>query len=480
CGGGIAAINSYLGLNYITPLIGDATQLLFEANAAGTNLGKGGGVCLVNSWATSWVWRCTFRSNTASRGGGVYFEGTTCFTLNSTFTNNRAGDAGGGAASYGATCLFSECDFSGNDCRDSGGGIFDRQGGLYVSSSKFRRNSATNSGGAISCLLSTSVWLYANGAPYYTAANGWPLLLEENSAGENFGGAISVQSCGNFLVQRAAVVSNTANFGDGIYCYQTASRFEQCAIAGHTSDYAFVLSSSTGTLMGCTVAGNNYAMYMSDALVVVSNSILWGNAHLFVTNNNCTIVAAHSDIQGGWVGPGNINADPRLYPNWHLMHDSPCIDAGAANPSPEYDADGDARTVGWDMGCDEFLDSDGDGLPNVVETGTGTNKSEIDMGTNPNNPHSDGDGVPDGEEWMADTDPNNASSFLGFIRIWRAPALTVRWTGGVNAERWVEWRGSLATGDWTSAVHETPPTLRTNEWIPPIGNPIFVRVRAQR
>lgn len=52
------------------------------------------------------------------------------------------------------------------------------------------------------------------------------------------------------------------------------------------------------------------------------------------------------------------------------------------------------------------LDSDGDGLPDWVETNTRVYVSPTDTGTDPNNPDTDGDGVLDGDEIPAGTNPN--------------------------------------------------------------------------
>ena len=59
----------------------------------------------------------------------------------------------------------------------------------------------------------------------------------------------------------------------------------------------------------------------------------------------------------------------------------------------EYD---DIFANGFDDPCAE--DSDGDGLPDCVETNTGIYVSPSDTGTDPRNPDTDGDGLLDGEE----------------------------------------------------------------------------------
>jgi len=65
----------------------------------------------------------------------------------------------------------------------------------------------------------------------------------------------------------------------------------------------------------------------------------------------------------------------------------------------------------FDIGVDEFTDSDGDGLPDIVETNTGTYVNPLDTGSDPNNPHSDSDGLTDGAEVLIHlTDPNDWDS----------------------------------------------------------------------
>ncbi len=56
-------------------------------------------------------------------------------------------------------------------------------------------------------------------------------------------------------------------------------------------------------------------------------------------------------------------------------------------------------------------DTDGDGLPDTVETGTGVFVGPRDTGTDPNVADSDGDGASDAMEVTYGTDPNNAAQF---------------------------------------------------------------------
>ncbi|NBS50314.1 MAG: hypothetical protein EBS97_06900, partial [Verrucomicrobia bacterium] len=79
------------------------------------------------------------------------------------------------------------------------------------------------------------------------------------------------------------------------------------------------------------------------------------------------------------------------------------------------------------------LDTDGDGLSDAVETGTGIYASSSDTGTNPNNTDTDGDGISDGVEVNTlGTNPNVSqvpeslvtlqSTSSGFVATWGAVA----------------------------------------------------------
>ena len=72
----------------------------------------------------------------------------------------------------------------------------------------------------------------------------------------------------------------------------------------------------------------------------MTNSILWGNGleEIYVDESS-TLVVSYSNVQGGWLGTANIDADPLFVDptndNYRLSSGSPGIDAGDNLALPE-------------------------------------------------------------------------------------------------------------------------------------------------
>ena len=98
---------------------------------------------------------------------------------------------------------------------------------------------------------------------------------------------------------------------------------------------------------------------------------------------------------------------------------STCIDTGLSSGFPQRDILGVARPSGTasDIGYHEFLDTDGDGMPDILEPGgdaAPTDDSDGDgipnlleylAGTEMSSTDTDGDGIADGEELLVGFDP---------------------------------------------------------------------------
>ena len=118
-------------------------------------------------------------------------------------------------------------------------------------------------------------------------------------------------------------------------------------------------------LMNVTIANNavgterpgvNHNPQAGELLVLV-NTIIYGNGQgdaIHVPDENL-IQATYSDIQGGWTGTGNIDADPMFVDpatgDYRLSLGSPAIDTGTNTGVPDHDLDQRPRP----------LDGDGDG-----------------------------------------------------------------------------------------------------------------------
>ena len=115
---------------------------------------------------------------------------------------------------------------------------------------------------------------------------------------------------------------------------------------------------------------------MGDGTSTITNCIFWENWPQQIVDLNrwgsSPISVEYSDVQGGWPGFGNIDADPCFVKagywdangiwiegDYHLLTDSPCIDAGDPNyiaEPNETDLDGRPRVIGGriDMGAYEY------------------------------------------------------------------------------------------------------------------------------
>ncbi|MBQ7190693.1 MAG: C10 family peptidase [Kiritimatiellae bacterium] len=250
--------------------------------------------------------RCTIAGNAAgySGGGADYATLTRCI-----ITNNTAVNYGGGAE--GKTLKF--CTVVGNSAGVFGGGAYN----ATLDDCTVSHNTAVNSGGGV----------YGS---YGGVANGCTIMLNTAANGGGSYGA-TLNSC--------ILWSNTASGGGG--------------------------GASNGTLNNCTVANNTADTGGGTYYATVNNCIVWNNtaasrpAHYGATcRYSCLDVApVAADDGGGNIVtnvPGFVNAE---YGDFHLLADSPCIDAGT-NEFATTDADfyGDMRVVGGrvDMGASEF------------------------------------------------------------------------------------------------------------------------------
>jgi hypothetical protein len=151
-----------------------------------------------------------------------------------------------------------------------------------------------------------------------------------------------------------------------------------CLFAGNEGAWGAALLNWDGgdtTVINCTFAGNvaspgGGAMWSgSISHPAVSNSIFWDNiGGAIVDEIDSSTTVGYSDVQGGFAGIGNIDADPVFADaDGRLSTGSPCIDAGhnwMIAGLATTDLDGNPR-----FAADESDFDPGCGIPVVVDMG---------------------------------------------------------------------------------------------------------------
>jgi hypothetical protein len=323
------------------------------------------------------VTRCTFRQNAAEWGGGLYVYESEVEVGDCLFLENRAATAGGLRINQSFASL-DRCVFVGN-LASNGGGLAVRGTSttVTITDSEFNDNDASGAGGAQvqhgSIVLSGCRFVGNTadlGAAMMTSLGAETTMVDclfsHNEASLSVGavsagGPVSLTNC-------AFVRNRTSGMVGGIVTVFPATlvncMFSQCQ--GDRGAAMFVGDDSS--LVNCTVSDSNGSgiMALGGATAELSNCILWGNSEGALVEDpdvpGAVFDVRWSDVQGGWPGPGNIDADPLFVQpgtdDLRLSFGSPCVDAGnnsAVPPGITTDLAGGPRIQGGvvDMGAYE-------------------------------------------------------------------------------------------------------------------------------
>ncbi len=273
-------------------------------------------------------------------GGGMYNYGSSPTVTDCMFSDNHAGYYGGGMCNdAGSSPTVTNCGFSDNGS-PYGGGMCNDEGSPTVTNCTFSSNWAIDGGGI------------NGGSPTVTNCT------FSNNSGEWGGGIVAAGT-----VTNCTFTGNGAVYeGGGIYgIYLTAIN---CTFSdNHAGYYGGGINGDNLTVTNCTFTGNSAqdsggGIYTRWGSTTVINCILWLDSGGEVYNYSGDVAVTYSDIQGGFPGEGNIDADPLLDDTGHLQVGSPCIDAGSSADVPDgvtTDLDGDRRIRGTsvDMGAYE-------------------------------------------------------------------------------------------------------------------------------
>lgn len=199
--------------------------------------------------------------------------------------------------------------------------------------------------------------------------------------GNQAGSVVTIQNSGSkldgFTITNGSGTFYSSKYyrGGGIYCsYGSSATISNNRITGNMADSGGGICCSsewfTPTIERCTIVGNlaNYggAMCAQDAWPSVTSCILWDNSawhgpQLWEDWGGFSVT--YCDVEGGYSGTGNINADPLFVDpasgDYHLQQDpcqpgvvNPCVDTGHPNTLCEGTTRTDGVRDSWpaDMG----------------------------------------------------------------------------------------------------------------------------------
>jgi hypothetical protein len=311
--------------------------------AGGHATDGGGGLRIIRSSLV--VRRCTFTRNWGPEGGAIFIRHalgdteTLVEIYDSTFRVNASEEYGGAIFAQGGRLVLADCEL-GMAYSARGGAIYTAWVDLSLSGCVIRENAALDSGGGLlhihGNLSVTDCAFVANTLPPQTPS----------VAGRSSGGAMAINIASNYLVSVADCLfhDNRADFGGAIAgdlgsvercrfsgntAYRDGAAFygssglatEQCLFVGNrVLDKGVLIRTDTLLLLtNTTITGNRTpsgSLFRvggrATANVVVLNSILWDETPMFEDDRThyMNVSVAYSNVQGGWPGEGNIDADP--------------------------------------------------------------------------------------------------------------------------------------------------------------------------
>jgi len=327
---------------------------------------NGGGGIYCDYFCSPTITACTISTNV---GGGILCWGPCAPRITAcTISGNTDAYAGGGIV-FGSDCLgtIDSCTISGNEAVVGGGIACQSYASPTITHNTISENVAHH-GGGIDCYQYSSptisdnliannwCWYDAGGisCSYYSSPTIENCVIVGNIADFGYGGAICCGDYSSPWIEQCILKENTAAWaGGGVYCdYYCDLTLSYCiitenvCISGYGGGVNFERSSPT--IQNCAVvyntAGEPGGGIACFAFAEVINSIVWGNTPDQIYGDP---TVTYSDVQEGWPGTGNIDADPVFVGpyngDFHLRWYSPCIDAG--DPSLT-DPDGTCSDIG--------------------------------------------------------------------------------------------------------------------------------------
>jgi predicted outer membrane repeat protein len=308
-------------------------------------------------------------------GGAIYCGTGTELTLDGSLISENESTYSGGGLYLASECSATIVDSTtvNNDANESGGGLYCAAGSVIdVNNSGFADNSAASGSGGGICLWEVEANIINSSVTENVARRGGGLywsggdvkitdcVLSENSATgrhEAGGGFYCIDSGAG--IENSIITDNTVpdGFGGGGYVAGLNQEpiIKNCLITGNSVGYygggIYVDLDCIPIITHCTFVENSALKYggalycTNDGHATVRDSIFWdnsadlGSAQIGVLAGSGGADVSYCDVQGGYPGVGNINADPCFVGDYYLSQPpdqnvtSLCVDKGSGPAS---------------------------------------------------------------------------------------------------------------------------------------------------
>lgn len=363
-GGGIYCVSPTASITHCLITNNRATE-----DGGGIYIGIGGG------YDSPHISDCRILGNSASNGGGIYFEALTVNISDCIIKHNLAsspsGDSKGGgiwcSGYFGGGISISGCTIDSNTCLSDddlnydggfGGGIYcyrQNTQGVTISECKLRGNYAFNRGGGIytdrlkkinisDCTVTENIVEYTLDSILYVGAG------------------IHLIDCDSVIISHCLVKKNNGGVAGysvgGICCVGGVLKVENCTIAGNQGSLTGAIKAYPNlSVVNTIIAGNSSLYYPFGGIHCYGSSSVSITYSDFYDNDSLNCYTA----PGGFEVLSQINANgdsSDQYNNiflepvfvdtsvgdYNLQANSPCVDAG--DPSSPRDPDSSISDIG--------------------------------------------------------------------------------------------------------------------------------------
>ena len=322
--------------NYANPIL---SNLIITDN--GADLG-GGIMCW--QYSSPHIENVIIFNNQSNLGAGANFLANSCPTLeNVSIRENFSYLIGGGiSCSDNSNITLKNVTISGNTSNGSGGG-------MHCASSSPVLDSVTVSDNT-TAMQGAGIIFIQNSNPSLTN-----VTISGNSINGTFiaqGGGIACVDNSNPSMMNVTIINNSVIGDNALYVYGAGL---MCYNNSNPNLINVTISENTAAGTAAFIDGGG--IYVSSGNLILLNSIIWNNSPNEIYLESGSVTATYSDIQDGWTGIGNIDADPLFADpqngDFHLTWanfpipdstKSPCIDAG--DPSSPLDPDDTIADMG--------------------------------------------------------------------------------------------------------------------------------------